>query len=207
MEGHGDRESADRVPRGPVCRNLLGAMRIGRWAILPVGTGVPLPETLRSASGIHPGGGPAGEATQTGGLTLRPRPQRPPHLHGLTPDGSPRVLRIPPRNVAQHRLRRPAHLSILASLYPSFHKFERGGHVGSIKLDVSEMTLARAANPFLDGDWGFDRGFDLYLRVEAPGDQPCAVYEDQRGAGLASRRGRSTTPASGRRTRSSSMRS
>ncbi|MFQ5514426.1 MAG: sulfatase [Myxococcota bacterium] len=70
----------------------------------------------------------------------------------------------------------PAHMSIFTSLYPSFHKLEKGGRLGSVRLDESEPTLAEllrgagfataglVAHPFLSGEWGFERGFDLYRR-------------------------------------------
>jgi arylsulfatase A-like enzyme len=70
----------------------------------------------------------------------------------------------------------PAHMSMLTSLYPSFHKMEKGGRLGSVRLDESETTLAEllqpagwatagiVAHPFLSGEWGFDAGFDLYRR-------------------------------------------
>lgn len=67
----------------------------------------------------------------------------------------------------------PGHMSMLTSLYPSFHKLEaRRG----IRLDSSETTLAellKAAgyrtagfvnHPFLSARWGFDEGFDIYFR-------------------------------------------
>jgi len=68
----------------------------------------------------------------------------------------------------------PAHMSMLTSLYPSFHKMEKGGKLGSVRLDDSETTLAEilqpagwttagiVAHPFLSGKWGFDAGFGLY---------------------------------------------
>lgn len=70
----------------------------------------------------------------------------------------------------------PAHMSMLTSLYPSFHKMEKGGRLGSVRLDDSETTLAEllqpegwttagfVAHPFLSGKWGFDDGFDVYRR-------------------------------------------
>ena len=70
----------------------------------------------------------------------------------------------------------PAHMSMLTSLYPSFHKMEKGGRLGSVRLDDSETTLAEllqpagwatagiVAHPFLSGKWGFDAGFDVYRR-------------------------------------------
>lgn len=73
----------------------------------------------------------------------------------------------------------PTHMSIFTSLYPSFHKLERGGTSGNIRLDDSETTLpqllqargyataAFVAHPFLAAAWGFDRGFDRYERHNA----------------------------------------
>jgi arylsulfatase A-like enzyme len=73
----------------------------------------------------------------------------------------------------------PTHMSMLTSLYPSFHKLEKGGKVGSTRLDESEPTLGEllhqagyasagfVANPFLDASWGFGRGFDIYRREAA----------------------------------------
>jgi arylsulfatase A-like enzyme len=73
----------------------------------------------------------------------------------------------------------PAHMSMLTSLYPSFHKLEKGGVLGSTRLDDSETTLAMAlraagfatagivAHPYLSAEWGFDRGFDLYRRYSS----------------------------------------
>jgi arylsulfatase A-like enzyme len=70
----------------------------------------------------------------------------------------------------------PAHMSMLTSLYPSFHKLEKGGSLGSVRLDESETTLAGVlrsagfataglvAHPYLSAEWGFDRGFDVYRR-------------------------------------------
>jgi arylsulfatase A-like enzyme len=70
----------------------------------------------------------------------------------------------------------PAHMSIFTSLYPSFHKLDMGGRLGSIRLDASETTLADilktggyttvgfVAHPYLGGEWGFDRSFDFYGR-------------------------------------------
>ncbi len=70
----------------------------------------------------------------------------------------------------------PAHMSIFTSLLPAFHKLEKGGQLGSVRLDESEVTLAErlkasgyataafVAHPFLSAEWGFDRGFDLYRR-------------------------------------------
>jgi arylsulfatase A-like enzyme len=67
-------------------------------------------------------------------------------------------------------------MSLLTSLYPSFHKLDKGGHRGSSRLDESEITLAEllgsagyataafVAHAFLDSTWGFDHGFDLYRR-------------------------------------------
>jgi arylsulfatase A-like enzyme len=73
----------------------------------------------------------------------------------------------------------PTHMSIFTSLYPSFHKLERGGRTGNIRLDYSETTLpqllqaegystaAFVAHPFLAAAWGFDRGFDRFERHDA----------------------------------------
>jgi arylsulfatase A-like enzyme len=70
----------------------------------------------------------------------------------------------------------PAHMSMLTSLYPSFHKLEKGGGTGSARLDDAEPTLAGVlhsagfataglvAHPYLSAQWGFDRGFDIYRR-------------------------------------------
>lgn len=68
----------------------------------------------------------------------------------------------------------PVHMSIFTSLYPSFHKLDRSGRLGSIKLDDSIPTLPEllekkgyvaagfAANGYLNPVWGFGRGFDFY---------------------------------------------
>ena len=77
----------------------------------------------------------------------------------------------------------PTHMSIFTSLYPSFHKLDRGGAVGNTRLDDSESTMAEilkgsgyhtaaiVAHPFLDGAWGFARGFDLYRRYASTADE------------------------------------
>jgi arylsulfatase A-like enzyme len=76
----------------------------------------------------------------------------------------------------------PTHMSIFTSLYPSFHKLEHGGRLGSVRLDESEQTLTEilkaagyttagfVAHPFLSGEWGYDRGFDLYRRYSTSAD-------------------------------------
>ena len=76
----------------------------------------------------------------------------------------------------------PAHMSMFTSLYPAFHKLERGGRLGTSRLDDHEATLAEllhaagyatagfVAHPFLSGSWGFDRGFELYRRYETRAD-------------------------------------
>lgn len=68
----------------------------------------------------------------------------------------------------------PAHMSLFTSLYPSFHKLDRANFVGSAHVDESEALLAEelaavgyrtvgiVSHPFLAGDWGYERGFDLY---------------------------------------------
>ena len=73
-------------------------------------------------------------------------------------------------------------MSIFTSLYPSFHKLEHGGRVGNVRLDESEQTLTEilkaagyttagfVAHPFLSGEWGFDRGFDIYKRYSTRAD-------------------------------------
>jgi arylsulfatase A-like enzyme len=67
-------------------------------------------------------------------------------------------------------------MSLLTALYPSFHKLDKGGDLGGVRLDRSEKTLAQilkrrgyataglVTHPFLAAEWGFDRGFDLYHR-------------------------------------------
>jgi arylsulfatase A-like enzyme len=76
----------------------------------------------------------------------------------------------------------PVHMSMFTSLYPSFHKIEKAGRLGSIRLDASVPTLPEilkaagyatagfSANGYLDPVWGFDRGFDFYGRyvTQAP---------------------------------------
>ncbi len=76
----------------------------------------------------------------------------------------------------------PAHMSLFTSLYPSYHKLDHGGRLGSVRLDESEVMLAEilkgagyatagfVAHPFLSGEWGFDRGFDLYRRFSTRAD-------------------------------------
>lgn len=68
----------------------------------------------------------------------------------------------------------PVHMSLFTSLYPSFHKIDLAGRVGSIKLDAAVPTLPEllkkqgyvgagfAANGYLNPVWGFGRGFDFY---------------------------------------------
>ncbi|MGD8376654.1 MAG: sulfatase [Acidobacteriota bacterium] len=68
----------------------------------------------------------------------------------------------------------PAHMSMFTSLYPSFHKLDRGNFVGSAHVDESEALLAEelaaagyrtagfVSHPYLAGEWGYARGFDLY---------------------------------------------
>ncbi len=70
----------------------------------------------------------------------------------------------------------PGHMSLFTSLYPSFHKLDHNSRLGTVRLDDSEQTLTEllkgagfrtasfVAHPFLAADWGFGRGFDLYLR-------------------------------------------
>ncbi|MCH6561651.1 MAG: sulfatase-like hydrolase/transferase [Myxococcales bacterium] len=72
----------------------------------------------------------------------------------------------------------PAHMSLFTSLYPSYHKLDHGGRLGSVRLDESEVTLAEilkgagyatagfVAHPFLSGEWGFD----LYRRFSTRAD-------------------------------------
>lgn len=70
----------------------------------------------------------------------------------------------------------PGHMSIFTSLYPSFHKLDHNSRLGTVRLDDSEQTLTEllkgagfrtasfVTHPFLAADWGFGRGFDLYVR-------------------------------------------
>jgi arylsulfatase A-like enzyme len=67
-------------------------------------------------------------------------------------------------------------MSIFTSLYPSFHKLDHNSRLGTVRLDDSERTLTEllkgagfrtasfVTHPFLSADWGFGRGFDLYVR-------------------------------------------
>lgn len=76
----------------------------------------------------------------------------------------------------------PSHMSIFTSLYPSFHKLDHGGRLGSVRLDESEQSLTEilkaagyttagfVAHPFLSAEWGYDRGFDLYRRYSTRAD-------------------------------------
>ncbi len=68
----------------------------------------------------------------------------------------------------------PTHMSILTSLYPSFHKLDRSGPVGDSRLDESEPTLPEVLKEhgytsvgfvthlYLSPKRGYNRGFDLY---------------------------------------------
>jgi len=70
----------------------------------------------------------------------------------------------------------PGHMSLFTSLYPSFHKLDHNSRLGTVRLDDSERTLTEllkgsgyrtasfVTHPFLSADWGFGRGFDLYVR-------------------------------------------
>ena len=70
----------------------------------------------------------------------------------------------------------PGHMSIFTSLYPSFHKLDHNSRLGTVRLDDSERTLTEllkgagfrtasfVTHPFLAAEWGFGRGFDLYVR-------------------------------------------
>ena len=72
----------------------------------------------------------------------------------------------------------PGHMSIFTSLYPSFHKLTHNAMLGNLRLDSSERTITEllrglgyrtasfVTHPFLAAAWGFDRGFDLYVRKE-----------------------------------------
>lgn len=77
----------------------------------------------------------------------------------------------------------PGHMSIFTSLYPSFHKLDHNSRLGTVRLDDSERTLTEllkgsgfrtasfVTHPFLSAEWGFGRGFDLYVReVSQAGD-------------------------------------
>jgi arylsulfatase A-like enzyme len=70
----------------------------------------------------------------------------------------------------------PGHMSLFTSLYPSFHKLDHNSRLGTVRLDDGERTLTEllkgagyrtasfVTHPFLSADWGFGRGFDLYVR-------------------------------------------
>jgi arylsulfatase A-like enzyme len=94
-----------------------------------------------------------------------------PQLDRLAADGAVFLNAISPSSWTL-----PVHMSMLTSLYPSFHKLEWATKIGSVKLDESETTLAQqlradgyttaaiVTHTFLAAEWGFDRGFDLYFR-------------------------------------------
>jgi arylsulfatase A-like enzyme len=77
----------------------------------------------------------------------------------------------------------PGHMSIFTSLYPSFHKLDHNSRLGTVRLDDSERTLTEllkgsgfrtasfVTHPFLAADWGFGRGFDLYVRDVARAEE------------------------------------
>ncbi len=68
----------------------------------------------------------------------------------------------------------PAHMSLLTGLYPSFHKLEKAGIIGNIRLSDSVPMLTEllqaagyttagfSAHGYMSAEWGFDRGFDFY---------------------------------------------
>ena len=68
----------------------------------------------------------------------------------------------------------PAHMSLLTGLYPSFHKLEKAGIIGNIRLSDSVPMLTEllkaagyttsgfSAHGYMSAQWGFDRGFDFY---------------------------------------------
>jgi arylsulfatase A-like enzyme len=68
----------------------------------------------------------------------------------------------------------PGHMSMLTSLYPSFHKLvarRNGARLHEAELTLAELlssvgyrTAAFVNHPYLAAEWGFDQGFDLYLR-------------------------------------------
>ena len=68
----------------------------------------------------------------------------------------------------------PAHMSLFTALYPSFHKLEKAGIIGNIRLSDSVPMLTEllqasgyttagfSAHGYMSAEWGFDRGFDFY---------------------------------------------
>ena len=111
---------------------------------------------------------------------------RPDHLgcYGYARATSPVIDRLAKRGVlfrnaySTSSWTMPAHMSLFTSLYPSFHKLEQADKLRGIRLDDSEKTLAQllkgsgyatagfVAHTFLDAEWGFDRGFDIYARYD-----------------------------------------